>query len=295
MERNDRTFTITLSGRLADDGPLDIGVIFPVVWDFHAALREMIRHLWGVDADTGRPGRPSDALRAASALKLVSVDRGSYAMTIEIAEPWAAPSGPFMPHDRLVDTMPDAPLAGLNALLTGAAADIDGLPAKVSGHLQKMQSRLPEGIDAIRVSDNAARVAFTLERRRQGRRGQITLYGRLQEVNWARRSAELHSLSGVTRLSFPESLADAMLAAARKYVAITGVGVAATDGQAARIDVASVTPLEQGLNASGMPTDEELSRAANSDPFDFEHPNWVRDEVLHTWVENILNRKDRDL
>ena len=295
MERNDRTFTITLSGWLADAGPLDIGVIFPVVSDFHAALREMIRHLWGVDADTGRP---SDALRAASALKLVSVDRGSYAMTIEIAEPWAAPSGPFTRHGRPAETMPDAPLAGLNALLTGAAADMDGLPAKVSGHLQKMQSRLPEGIDAIRVSDNAARVAFTIERRRrrrQGRRGQITLYGRLQEVNWARRSAELHSLSGVTGLSFPESLADAMLAAARKYVAITGAGVAATDGQAARIDVASVTPLGQGLNASGMPTDAELSRAANSDPFDFEHPDWVRDEVLHTWVENILNRKDRDL
>ena len=295
MEQNDRTFTITLSGWLADAGPLDIGVIFPVVSDFHAALREMIRHLWGVDADTGRPGRLSDALRAASALKLVSVDRGSYAMTIEIAEPWAVPSNPFTRHDRPAETMPDAPLAGLNALLTGAAADIDGLPEKVSGHLQKMQSRLPEGIDAIRVSDNATRVAFTLERRRQGRRGQITLYGRLQEVNWARRSAELHSLSGVTKLSFPESLADAMLAAARKYVAITGAGVAATDGQAARIDVASVTPLEQGLNASGMPTDAELSRAANFDPFDFEHPNWVRDEVLHTWVENILNRKDRDL
>ena len=299
MERNDRTFTITLSGRLADAGPLDIGVIFPVVSDFRAALREMIRHLWGADSDDGRPGRPSDALRAASALKLVSVDHGSYAMTIEIAEPWAAPSSPFTRHDWSAETVPDAPLAALNALLTGAAADIDGLPEKVSGHLQKMQSRLPEGIEAIRVSDNAAMAAFTIERRRrrrrQGRRSQITQYGRLQEIDWARRSAELHSLSGVTRLSFPESLAEDMFTAARKYVAITGVGVTATNGQAVHIVVGSVAPLEQELNASGMPTDEELSRVANSDPFDFEHPDWVRDEVLHAWVENILNRKDKDL
>lgn len=299
MERNDRTFTITLSGRLADAGPLDIDVIFPVVSDFRAALREMIRHLWGVDADAGRPGRPSDALRAASALKLVSVDHGSYAMTIEIADARAASGGPFTRQDWPAGATPDAPLAALNALLTGAATDPDELPDKVSGHLYKMQSRLPEGIDAVRVSDNAAMAAFTIERRprrrRQTPRRQITQYGRLQAIDRIRRSAELHSLSGVTRLNFPESLDDAMLAAARKYVAVTGSGVAEANGPAAHIKVASVTPLDQGLNASGMPTDAELSRAANSSPFDFEHPDWVQDEVLHNWVENILNRKDRDL
>ena len=299
MERNDRTFTITLSGWLADAGPLDIGVIFPVVSDFRAALREMIRHLWGVDSDAGRPGRPSDALRAASALKLVSVDHGSYAMTIEIAELEVEDARLFTRRDWPNEAMPDIPLAGLNALLTGAAADLDALPEKVARHLYKMQSHLPEGVDAVRVSDHAEMAAFTIERRRrrrrQAQRSQTTQYGRLQEVDWARRSAELHSLPGVTKLSFPERLADAMLAAARKYVAITGAGVIAANGQTTHINVTSVAPLDQGLNASGMPTDEELSRAANSDPFDFEHPDWKQDEVLRTWVENILNRKDRVL
>ena len=300
MEPNDRTFTITLSGWLADAGPLEIGVIFPVVSEFRAALREMIQHLWGVESDTGRAGRPLDALRAASALKLVAVDRGSYVMTLEIAEPDAAHSSPFMPYEwTAVDTMPDTPLTALNALLAGATTDLDGLPDKVSGHLYKMQSRLPDGVDAIRVSDSAAIATFTIERRRrrrrQTRRSETTQYGRLQEVDWARRSAELHSLSGVTRLSFPENLADDMLAAARRYVAITGDGVIATSGQATHINVTAVAPLEDGLNASGRPTDAELSRAANSDPFDFEHPDWVQDDVLRTWVDNLLHRKDKAL
>lgn len=301
MEPNDRTFTITLSGWLADAGPLEIGVVFPVVSEFHAALREMIRHLWGVESDAGRSGRPSDALRAASALKLVSVDRGSYTMTIEIAEPEAAHSNPFIPYEwNAASTITDAPQAALNALLTGAATDLDALPEKVSRHLYKMQSRLPEGVDAISVSDNAALTVFTIKRRqrrrhRQARRSQTTQYGRLQEIDWARHSAELHSLSGVTRLSFPESLADDMLAAARKYVAITGTGVSATDGQAAQINVTAVASLDAGLDASGRPTDADLSRAANSDPFDFEHPDWIQDDVLHAWVDNLLNRKAGDL
>ena len=297
MEPNERTFTITLSGWLADAGPLEIGVVFPVVSEFRAALREMIRHLWGVESGAGRP---SDALRAASALKLVSVDRGSYAMTIEIAEPWAAHNSPFTPYEwTAVGTMPDAPLTALNALFAGATTDLDGLPEKVSGHLYKMQSRLPDGIDAVKVSDSASKAAFTIERRqrrrRQARRSQTTQYGRLQEVDWARRSSELHSLSGVIRLSFPENLADDMLAAARRYVAITGAGVTAAGGQADHINVTAVAPLDDGRNASGRPTDEELSRAANSDPFDFEHPDWVQDDVLRTWVDNLLNRKDKAL
>ena len=298
MVQADRTFTITLSGWLADSGPLEIGVIFPVVSEFRAALREMIRYLSGGGSEAGRDGRPSDALRAASALKLVSVDHGSYAMTIEIAEPWAVHSGPFAQYYWSDETMPDVPLAALNALLDGAATDLDELPEKVSGHLYKMQSRLPEGIDAIRVSDNAAMTAFTIERRqrrrrRQSQRSQITQYGRLQEIDWARRSAELHSLFGVTKLHFPEILAEDMLAAARKYVEITGEGVIAATGQIISITVKSIVPLDNGLNVSGMPTDAELSHAASFDPFDFEHPDWKQDEILDTWVENILNRKER--
>lgn len=296
MERNDRTFTITLSGWLADAGPLDIGVIFPVVSDFHAALREMIRHLWGVDADTGRPGRLSDALRAASALKLVSIDHGSYAMTIEIAEPWAAPSNPFTRRDRPAETIPDAPLAGLNALLTGAAADIDGLPAKVSGHLQKMQSRLPEGIDAIRVSDNAARVAFTIERRRhrrrQGRRGQITLYGRLQEIDWARRSAELHSHFGVIKINFREDLSESMRDAARKFVEITGTGTIGSDGLITSIAMSGISQLGESPYHVDIPTAVHPQRAGQFNPMAFEHPDRPDDEMLDAWVDTILGEKD---
>ena len=297
MVQADRTFTITLSGWLADSGPLEIGVIFPVMSEFRAALREMIRHLWGGGSEAGRGGRPSDALRAASALKLVSVDHGSYAMTIEIAEPRAVHSGPSAQYYWSDETMPDVPLVALNALLAGASTDLDELPEKVSGHLYKMQSRLPEGINFITVSDNAAMTAFTIERRRrrrrQAQRSQITQYGRLQEIDWARRSAELHSLFGVTKLHFPEGLADDMLAAARKYVEITGEGIITATGQTTSITVTSVVPLDNGLNVSGMPTDDELSHAASFDPFDFEHPDWKQDEVLDTWVENILNRKER--
>ena len=285
MDKNDRRVTITLSGRLADTGPLDIAVIFPVVTAFRDALREMIRYQWGRESSAGRT---PVALRAASALKLASIGSGSYAITTEIAEPIASKGSS------------DVPLAGLDALLTGAAFDIDELPKSVSAHLYKIQSLLPEGINTATIVGGTLLTEFTLRRQPRSntvraRRVQTIQYGRLQEVDWARLKAQLHSPLGIINLDFTSELADAMREAARKYVEIAGVGRITADGSVRTIKVDTVLELDNGLRSSGMPSEEELIRAAEFDPFDFEHPDWVHDEVLDTWVENILNGEYKDL
>lgn len=279
MERNDRSVTISLLGPLADAGPLDIAIIFPIVTAFRDALREMIRYQWG---DESSGGRPTNDLRAASALKLVAIKTGSYEMTAEIA---------ILDSARRSS---DAPLVGLNALLTGAASGT--MPEAVSKQLRKMESCLPDGIDTATITGGPSAVKFMLHRQNHGvpqrqRKRETAQYGRLMEIDWARRTAELHSPFGVTRLVFPERLQETMQNAARKYVEIIGSGILTPDGWATSIDVDDVAPLDDGIGHTSSPTAEELSSPGEFDPFDFDHPDWIQDDALDTWVENILNGK----
>ena len=124
----------------------------------------------------------------------------------------------------------------------------------------------------------------------------VTERGRLLEVNWANLSAELHTPLGIVRLEFAEELAETMRAAARRNVAITGVRRITPDGFVRATAIESVQVLERSpfpYDLDAM-TDVKLTRSQQSDPFDFEHPDWPHDDVLDQWVENILNRKYKD-
>ena len=119
----------------------------------------------------------------------------------------------------------------------------------------------------------------------------IIEHGRLLEVNWANLSAELYSPLGILRLEFTEDLAETMHAAARQYVAITGVHRTTPDGFVRATVVETVQVLEEPANSFGAPKDVKLRRSAQFNPLEFEHPDWPHDDVLDAWVENILNRK----
>ena len=82
-----------------------------------------------------------------------------------------------------------------------------------------------------------------------------------------------------------------MRVAARQYVAVTGVRRVTPDGFVRATAVEAVQVLEESPDALDALADVKLHRAAQFDPFDFEHPDWPHDEVLDAWVENILNRK----
>ena len=115
--------------------------------------------------------------------------------------------------------------------------------------------------------------------------------GWLLEVNWADLSAQLHTPVGVVRLEFTENLAETMRAAARQYVAITGMHRITSDGYVRAIAVESVEILEKPAVPFGIVDDVKLVRSPQFDPFDFEHPDWPHDDVLDAWVDNILNGK----
>ena len=122
----------------------------------------------------------------------------------------------------------------------------------------------------------------------------VTERGRLLEVNWANLSAELHTPLGIIRLEFAEELAETMRAAARQHVAITGVRRTTPDGFVRATAVEDVQLLERSPLPFDTLDDVKLIRSQQSDPFDFEHPDWPHDDVLDQWVENILNRKYKD-
>ena len=94
----------------------------------------------------------------------------------------------------------------------------------------------------------------------------ITERGRLLEVNWANLSPELHSPLGISRLEFTEDLAETMRAAARQYVAITGVHRTTPDGFVRATIVETVQVLEEPPNSFGVLTDVKLVRATPFKP-----------------------------
>ena len=122
----------------------------------------------------------------------------------------------------------------------------------------------------------------------------ITERGRLLEVNWADLSAQLHSPLGILRLEFTEDLAETMRAAARRYVAVTGVRRVTPDGYVRATAVEAVQVLEESTDAfGGLARDVKLRRSTQFNPLEFDHPDFPHDDVLDTWVDNILNRKYR--
>ena len=119
----------------------------------------------------------------------------------------------------------------------------------------------------------------------------VTERGRLLEVNWADLSAQLHSPLGILRLEFTEDLAETMRAAARQYVAVTGVRRITLDGLVRATAVESVRILERPQTPFGAASDVKLMRSRQFNPLEFEHPDMPDDETLDTWVDGILNKE----
>lgn len=119
----------------------------------------------------------------------------------------------------------------------------------------------------------------------------VTERGRLLEVNWADLSAQLHSPLGILRLEFTEDLAETMRAAARQYVAVTGVRRITSDGLVRATAVESVRILERPQTPFGTASDVKLVRSRQFNPLEFEHPDMPDDETLDIWVDGILNKE----
>ena len=213
-----KTLSVTFEGPGTDSGvPLeDLQKTFQHVQD---AVRITVEHLSG--SDVPRRGRPSNAVRQASGLRLRGTTPGS--LTAELTLP--PPTEGQMFDD-------DIGQRALEAIL-GFDSDGDGngsVPPAAADQLRSIGADLSSAVSSVWLGDSRdkRRVRFECGGRRTRASGPTeaaVLHGWLREVNWERGTAQLHdNLGEYVALRFDSALDDEMVRLATQYVKVSGTG-----------------------------------------------------------------------
>ena len=222
---------------------------------------------------------PYPALLSASALRLAAIDAGSRSVMLEIAGPVA------------LGELGDAPRDGLTALLSNAVADIGSLPREVAFPLRQIAERLPDGIDAVAIAGPAGMPTLKLTREvfADGpvQRGTVRCYGRLQEVNWSRGTAELDSPVGKTLLVFPGTLAEKMHEAGNRYLEVVGKGERTPDGLTVIREIEIIEEHSRPSRTIG-PLDKDVQEALAIIRWERKQDEWFYDDELDAWADELL-------
>ena len=206
---------VTLDGPgIGESGvPLDT---FTVVLDrIQSAMRLMVGHLGGRQPS---PGQPPSWVRDQCRMRLTATRSGSF-----VAQLTLEPS-----RDGQTD------MFGYGSRALEAILDWDGrenftLPPMVVDELQQAASSLPEDVQLwLGDGDESRKVEVGRAVRVDKLAPQAdkaVLEGWLKEVNWDRRTAQLHQFGGeYVRLRFDAELDDEMLRLATRYIEVRGRG-----------------------------------------------------------------------
>ena len=213
-----KTLSVTFEGPGTDSGvPLeDLQKTFGHV---QAAVRITVEHLSGRDVPRG--GRPSNAVRQASGLRLQGTTAGS--LTAELTLPPPA-------EGQLFDD--DIGQRALEAIL-GFDSDGDGngsVPWEAADRLRSIGAGLSSAVSSVWLGDSRdkRRVRFECgspSTRASGPTEAAVLHGWLREVDWESGTARLHNnLGEYVALKFDSALDDEMLRLATQYVKVSGTG-----------------------------------------------------------------------
>ena len=216
-------------------------------------LREALRRLLEHDPERApREGRKRGWARRESARRVGAAAPGSLQVPLAVG-----PAGGGPPVWR------DFREATVTRLLDRA-----DLPRVVENELDAIEGGLSDAVASVRLSpagkDGRLRNARPLEFRPRKKAPQTEtantdelafLEGWLREVNWAKRTAQLHDYSGeeVVRLSFEPALADAITRRANDFAIIRGHGKIGDDDRWTEVRVEEV----RGPRSCWEPFDRE--------------------------------------
>ena len=209
------TLSITFDGLGVKDGTVSVAALLAALDGAQDAMQLMVEHLGN---RARRPGRPPQWVRDQSGLRLTGTRPGSVIADLDLAPPTSGQAS-------LDDYGPRA----LAAIQAWDGTEDSTLPKPVVDRLREAASAVPEDVQLwIGNPDDARRV----EIQRRGRTAPpgpqaeaALLYGWLREVNWDKRTAQLHdSTGGHIGLRFDGDLDDAMLRLATQYVEVRGAG-----------------------------------------------------------------------
>lgn len=182
------------------------------------AVRLMVHHLRG--GDKPFRGRPRDAVREISTLQFTGSFSGSLGTSLALA--------PAADDPLFADEVGGKALDAILSFEDGSK--IDRVPEWVADELRAIASDLTDAVSQVRIGDpaNGRQVVFRRQQRRTPRPKNdeaALLFGWLREVNWEKRSAQLHDDTGAfVALRFDPELADDMRRCATQHVRVDGGG-----------------------------------------------------------------------
>ena len=206
---------VTLDGPGIGESGVPLETFTAVLGRIQSAMRLMVGHLGGRQPS---PGQPPSWMRDQSRMRLTATRSGSF-----VAQLTLEPS-----RDGQSDMFGYGPRA-LGAILGWDGMEDSTLPPMVVDELQHAASSLPPDVQLwLGDSDDSRKV----EVGRTVRVDKLTprpdaalLEGWLKEVNWDRRTAQLHQFGGeYVRLRFDAELDDEMLRLATRYIEVRGRG-----------------------------------------------------------------------
>ena len=179
------------------------------------ALRRMVEHLGDRQP---RSGRPPGWVTLQSTLNIAGARSGSLIIDLELAPP--PTQQPYLGN---------LGATAVDALLSWDGEENSTLPRPVTDRLYEIAEKIPDEVKLwLGNAQNQRRIEIKAAPSSQNEAWDATdaiLYGWLREVNWHRRTAQLHDRhGGHIRLRFDADLNDTMLRLATRYVEIRGQG-----------------------------------------------------------------------
>ena len=210
------TLSITLDGPAVSDGSVPLATLLVALDGTQDAVRLMVEHLGDRER---RPGPAPQWVREQCALRFAGARSGSVVLDLAL-EPTATGSQGYFPHlgERAIE-----------AIQAWDGSEDSTLPGAVTARLYEAAAAIPEDIH-LWIGDTKAGQRVEVMRpggvaRREPESADALLYGWLREVNWDRRTAQLHDYSGhYVRIRFDPVLDDEMLRLATRYVEVKGTG-----------------------------------------------------------------------
>ena len=241
---------VTFEGpRVGEDGvPLDD--FRKTLEQVQRALRLMVGHLAGIDPARGRP---PDLVREQSALRLLGTSPGSLVAALGLAPPGGT-------QIRQEDHGREA----LRTILDSEGVDDPALPQPVRECFAAMGADLSPELVAVSLGGAEGVRGIRIERRTRGRRRrpeteyeQALLYGLLMEVNWERRTAQLHEPYGdndrYVQFGFEPALGGDMQRLATQYVKVRGRGQFGGDDRWSNVQAEEI----EGVRSMWEPFDRD--------------------------------------
>ena len=250
------TLSITVDGPGVADGSVPVATLVAALDGAQDAVRLMVEHLGDREH---RRGPPPQWVREQSELRWTRTRPDSVVFDLALEPPQAG--------QAYLDQFGAQAIAAIQAW---DGSEDSTLPSVVTDRLYEAASAVDEGVRLwIGGPEDGPRVEIKRRDRGASRRPQdeeALLHGWLREVNWDKRTAQLHDYAeGHVRLRFNAALDDEMLRLATQYVEVRGAGRFGKDGEWTSVQVEQLSE----TRSSSVPYDlDAFLNDPNSKSFD---------------------------